>query len=222
MDNDLNQAVAGGDVTAAGVAPQPSGQGAAESVPQQQNPQAVTEEVLEQRLAEAIRRMKQSERDRAKQIDAKLEALKSRLEAGGAQLQPAQVSALREQLEADLGDDGLPAQAGTPKAPTQAVAMNEQVAYLEAQMGRVFARAGMEVTPADKEWQMIQAELDNPAGSMADTLYASLQAAQAKAARVAQNGQYAAARVASVGDVKLGDAPAKSASDYWGRAYQKK
>jgi hypothetical protein len=159
---------------------------AAQETPVQ--PAYVTKAELEQMMTETLRRVKQSDRDRAKQTDDKLNAIRTRLETGGAQLTPSQVNVLREQIE---NESEVPAQ-----APASALTpeMKEQADYVYAQLDATFEDVGAIVTPNDPEYKAIKEALDDPKGSLAKVIRIAGKAAEAKAARVASQKENAAAR----------------------------
>jgi hypothetical protein len=182
------------------------------------SPVYVTEEALEQKAAEIIRRMKQSDKDRMKQIDTKLSDIKSRLEAGGDQLTPSQVNVLREQIENEGEVQAqAPASALTPE-------MQAQADYVYGQLDETFADIGTHVTVNDPEWKGIKDALDDPKGSLAKALRAATKAAEAKAARVASQKDNAAARTVSGGGSQTqtaGTLVVTSSQDYWKNAHKK-
>jgi hypothetical protein len=151
----------------------------------------VTKEELEQIMAETLRRAKQSDKDRAKQIDEKLNAITTRLQSGGNQLTPQQVNVLREQIEEEVHVE--------PKAEAQASAVPPEVQaqtdFVYAQMDATFADVGTVVTPNDPEWTEINAVLNDPNGSLAKLIRVSARQAEAKAVRETAQKTQAAARV---------------------------
>jgi len=158
-------------------------------------PKYVTEEALEQKATEIIRRMKQSDKDRMKQIDTKLSDIKARLESGGAQLNASQVNVLREQIEQEV-DSGVQAQ-----APASALTpeMQAQADFVYSQIDAAFEDVGTSVTANDPEWKLIKDALDDPKGSLAKAIRAASKAAETKAQRLASQKNNAAARAVSAG-----------------------
>ena len=191
-------------------------QGAAQETPA--TPAYVTKQELDQIMAETLRRVKQSDRDRMKQIDEKLTTIKSRLESGGSQLTPQQVNVLREQIETEIepaAQEEAPASALTPD-------VQAQVDYVYAQLDATFADVGTKVLPSDPEYKSIKDTLDDPNGSLPKLIRIAAKAAEAKAERIASQQEGAAARVVSGGATQSsGTAAAKSANDYWKTAYKK-
>ncbi|CAK0744694.1 hypothetical protein CCP3SC15_1310005 [Gammaproteobacteria bacterium] len=182
-------------------------------------PTYVTKEELDQIMAETLRRAKQSDRDRMKQIDEKLSAIKTRMEAGGAQLTASQVDVLRDQVEQSLeptpvGQSLAPASALTPE-------MQAQVDYVYSQIDATFADVGTAVTPNDPEWKAIKEALDDPKGSLPKAIRAASKAAEAKAVRLAEQASGAAARVSSGGPQSPVTTSASSSHDLWSNAYKK-
>jgi hypothetical protein len=188
---------------------------AAQETPE--TPVYVTKEELDQLMAETLRRAKQSDRDRMKQIDEKLTTIKTRLEAGGNQLTPSQVSVLRDQIEEEA-DTATPA-----KAPASAMTpeMQAQADFVYAQIDAAFEDVGTAVTPNDPEWKQIKDVLDDPKGSLAKAIRAASKAAEIKAERLASQKDNAAARVGSGGPQTTGVTAATSANEYWKGAYKK-
>ena len=157
-------------------------------------PQYVTREVLDQTIAETLRRAKQSDRDRIKQIDDKLNTIKTRLESGGAQLTPQQVNVLREQIEEEDSVEQVAAQASAVTPEMQA-----QVDFIYDQLDETFADVGTTVTTNDPEWAAIKEALDDPKGSLAKMIRIAAKQAEAKAVRVASQQAAAPARAVSAG-----------------------
>lgn len=170
-------------------------QGEAQETPVSQT--YVTKVELDQILAETLRRAKQSDKDRMKQIDEKLNSIKTRLEAGGTQLTPQQVNALREQIEEEGGEGQVTAQASamTPE-------MKAQAEFVYAQLEATFADVGVTVTPNDPEYREIKAVLDDPNGSLAKLIRVAARQAEAKVERVASLKQGASARAVSAGGMQ--------------------
>lgn len=181
-------------------------------------PKYVTKEELAAAMAEAIRREKQSSRDRMRQVDEKLTAIKARLETGGAQLNQQQVEVLREQVEQDL-DSGVPAQtqASVPVTPE----MQAQADFVFSQIEETFKDVGTHVLPSDPEYKLIQDVLDDPHGSVAKVIRAAGKAADAKTLRVTEQKSSAAARVISSGQSTQIQSTASSAKSLWDNAYKK-
>jgi hypothetical protein len=183
-----------------------------------ETPVYVTKEELDQLMAETLRRAKQSDRDRMKQIDEKLTTIKARLEAGGDQLTPSQVNVLREQIEEEgnVTQAQAPASALTPE-------MQAQADFVFMQIDETFADMGIQVTVNDPEWKGIKDALDDPKGSLAKAIRAATKAADAKAARVASQKDNAAARTVSGGGSQTqtaGTFVATSSQDYWKNAHK--
>ncbi len=172
-------------------------QGATEQVEAQEKPASptyVTKEELDQIMAETLRRAKQSDKDRMKQIDDKLNTIKTRLESGGTQLTPQQVNVLREQIEEEGDVKQVAAQASAMTPEVQA-----QVDFIYDQLDETFADVGTTVTINDPEWAAIKAALDDPKGSLAKMIRVAAKQAEAKAARVASQQAAAPARAVSAG-----------------------
>ena len=182
-------------------------------------PKYVTQADLERRDAELIRRLKQSDRDRTKQIEAQLGDIKAYMETNGAQLNPQQEQAMRSRIETQIDGPVEEPQAAQASVPPEFAA---QVQFLSAQMDEVFTDVGMKVTPNDVEWKVIQAALDDPKGSLAKTLRVTGKAAEAKASRMAVQQGNASARVISAGqNQSSGAVNAQSAKDLWSQAYKR-
>lgn len=195
----------------------PSTTEAAQETPE--TPVYVTKQELDQMMAETLRRAKQSDRDRMKQIDTKLSDIKTRLEAGGTQLTPSQVDVLREQIEQEVesptGQAQAPASAMTPE-------MQAQADYVYSQMDETFADVGTAVTVSDPEWKEIKAALDDPKGSLPKLIRVTAKQAEAKALRIASQKEGAAARVSNGGgSLPISSVIATSSQDYWKNAHKK-
>lgn len=181
-------------------------------------PKYVTKEELDQIMAETLRRAKQSDRDRMKQIDEKLTAIKARMESDGSQLTPSQVNVLREQIEQEA--DPTPSVQSQAPASALTPEMQAQADFVFAQIDATFADVGTTVTPNDPEWKAIKAVLDDPKGSLPKAIRAAAKAAEAKAARLAEHANGAAARVSSGGPQTTGATVAASSQDYWRDAHK--
>lgn len=161
-----------------------------------ETPTYVTKEELDRREAELIRRLNQSGKDRAKQINAQLTTIKDHLTAIGSQLSPQQESVLRAKIEADLepkDEESAPASAVTPE-------MKSQADFVYAQIDATFADVGMTVLPTDPEFKAIKEVLDDPNGSLPRLIRVTGKQAEAKVARVALQKKNAAARVLGGGE----------------------
>lgn len=183
-------------------------------------PKYVTIEELDQRMAETLRRVKQSDRDRMKQIDEKLTTIKTRLESDGNQLTPQQVNVLREQIE----DEVISPAEQRVEAPASALPpeVQAQVDYFYAQLDATFADVGTTVLPSDPEWKDIKQAMDDPNGSLARVIRIAAKQAEAKQERTASLKESAAARVVSGGPTQSGEANlTESAHDAWQSVYKK-
>jgi vacuolar-type H+-ATPase subunit H len=203
-------------------------EGAAAETPVE--PKYVTEEVLEQKAAEIIRRMKQSDRDRMKQIDTKLSEIKSRMETDGAQLTPSQVNVLREQIEQEVPeiapaggfDTAGRTSAYSTTNPDMTPEMKVQADFVYAQLEATFADVGAAVTPNDPEWKEIKDVLDDPKGSLAKAIRTAGKAAEKKLERVAAQKNTASARALSGGQTQsTGEPVATNAHELWNTAFNK-
>lgn len=188
-----------------------------ESQPAQ--PAYVTKEELDQRDAELLRRLKQSDRDRAKQIDARLTEITGMLKQSGVQVNEAQAAAIRNQITDQIDGAGEPQPAGASAALPPEVQL--QVDFVYQQIDAAFQEAGTPVTPNDPEWSTVKAALDDPRGSLAKTIVAAHNAAATKKARVTSLQGSAPARVGGGGTPPTGQVPATSVSQAWEQAYKK-
>ena len=149
---------------------------------------------------------------------AALEVNKSVLKLTDEQVQAAQDQIIREeQVNAYAPKE---AQANGPQASPNEI-VNRQVEFVYSQIGATFEEVGTAVTPNDAEWKTIESALNDPKGSLARTLRATNQAAEAKAARVAAQQKKAPARVTSTGGEQGPDTgydPNKPASFYLEKA----
>ena len=184
-------------------------------------PKYVTKEELDQIMAETLRRAKQSDRDRMKQIDEKLTNIKTRLESGGTQLTQQQVNVLREQIEEEV----IPTSPAEQKeAPASAIPpeLQAQVDYVYAQIDATFADVGTTVLPSDPEWKAIKDVMDDPKGSLPKLIRIAAKQAEAKQERTASLKESAAARVVSGGPTQSGEVNhTESAHDAWQTVYKK-
>lgn len=185
-------------------------------------PKYVTKEELDQIMAETLRRAKQSDRDRMKQIDEKLTTIKTRLESGGTQLTQQQVNVLREQIEEEV----IPTSPAEQKVDAPASALppevQAQVDYIHAQLDATFADVGVTVLPSDPEWKAIKEVMDDPNGSLSKLIRIAAKQAEAKQERTASLKEGAAARVISGGPTQSGEGNlTESAHDAWQSVYKK-
>lgn len=82
--------------------------------------------------------------------------------------------------------------------PTDEI-IRQQAEFVYGQINATFKDVGTEVTPNDAEFKMIEAALNDPQGSIAKTIRATVKAAEAKAARLEAQRKNAAARVVGGG-----------------------
>lgn len=158
-------------------------------------PQYVTKEEFDRLMADNLRRMKQSDKDRAANVDKKLNDILSRFEKGNAQLSQQQVDVLRQQIE----DETEPQTQGAPPASSVTPEMQANSDYISGELAHLWEETGVSVTPNDPEFTQIKAVLDNPQGNMAKLMYAAGKAAETKAARIERLKENADARVIAGG-----------------------
>ena len=79
-----------------------------------------------------------------------------------------------------------PAAQGLTSDELQEMDLHGAVNELYLQIGSVFQENRVNVEPTDPEWRIIQAELEDPFGSLTRTLIAAGEAAQAKKKRLQQ------------------------------------
>ena len=185
---------------------------------QQVEPQYVTKEDMEGFAADILRRAKQSDRDRGKAIDGKLNEIKSLLEKAGTQVSVEQERAIRNQIIDQIDGDEEP-------QPTGQSAVPSQPAPVEQFLAGVFAEAGATVTPNDPEWKDIQAVIDrtwNDPQGLPKVLVAATKAANAKSTRTTAMQETAAARVGGGGSTTPGNVPATTGRDMLSQAYSQK
>ena len=163
---------------------------------QQEEPQYVTRKDLDGFATEILRRAKQSDRDRNKQINDELDKIKNVLEKAGTPVSPAQEAALRNTITDQLDAEEEP-------QPTGQSAARPEIDPVDKFLGGIFAETGEEVTPNDPEWQDLKKVLDdnfnNPNG-LAKVTMAATKAATAKKERKASMQDTATARVGGGGD----------------------
>jgi len=128
---------------------------------------------------------------------AALEENKSVLKLSDEQVQQAQREIIsEEQMNAYV--PSKPQINGQTQAPSEETMDPGQ--YVSQQIDMAFqAAGGVEVTPSDKEWAMIEAQLNDPQGSLVKTQVAAIDASRAKAARLKAQQQKAPARVTGTG-----------------------
>jgi hypothetical protein len=112
-----------------------------------------------------------------------------------------------------------------PTSATPAPDVDQAIQYLNAEIGNVFAQVGTNVTPADPEFQKLQATVDaawNDPQGLTKILLAAQNAASTKAQRVAALQETAAARVVGGGGQSITPGnSADSAHNLWENAYKK-
>lgn len=199
--------------------------GAAQEQAQEQAPQVVTMEalsqLLEERDAKIVARVKQSDRDRSKRIEGEIAGLRDLLSKTGVQLAPEQELKMREEIGARIDQV-----ADEPQAPAGQASPEQGADQLIAQfVGDIFTEAGTVVTKADPEWKELQDVIDatfnDPKGHIKVTK-AAFAAAEKKAQRMNSNSESAAARVVGTGGSNVTGTPADApASDLWKQAYKK-
>jgi hypothetical protein len=108
---------------------------------------------------------------------------------------------------------------------SQAQADIDPVQYMNAQIGKTFAKAGQSVTRSDPEFQALQDTINkawtDPDG-LTTIILAAHEAATAKAARLQRTTQTAAGRIIGGGQPSSGQAPATgNPIDLWTEGYRK-
>lgn len=175
---------------------------------QAQQPQYVTKEELDQIMAETVRRVKQSDRDRGKRIEDELGKIKTLLTNAGTQVTPDVEASIRNQITDQIDGEEEPQPQGQSAVPQQSAPTP-----VDQFLAQVFTKAGTTVNPNDPEWKDIQKSLDdnwnNPNG-LTDVLLTAHAAAQAKKTRTAAMQETAAARVGGGGSQPSGNVPATS------------
>jgi hypothetical protein len=135
---------------------------------------------------------------------AALEANKGILKLTEDQVQTAKREIINEEQMAAFTPQE--SQASTPgQAPSNDSADFGQFVY--DQIDKTFELIGTPVTTQDKEWAMIQKELDDPMGSIAKTQLAAIDASRAKATRLAEQKAKAPARVINTGSGSTNQQP---------------
>jgi len=162
---------------------------------QQTEPKYVTQEDLEGFATDILRRAKQSDRDRNKQINDELTKIKGVLEKSGAPLSEEKEAALRNTITDQIDAEDEPQPRGQSAAPPQADPVG-------AFLGGIFAEAGETVTENDPEWKALKKVMDdnfnNPNG-LPKILVAATNAANAKKERKTSLQETATARVGGGG-----------------------
>lgn len=176
---------------------------------QPEEPKYVTPESLKVFGDTLVKRITQSSRDREKAIKKEVGELRASLQAAGITPTAEQEAKLRETVEQKYEEPEEPEETHvTPVAAEQADK------FLAKQLSIVFGKAGATVTKDDPEFAGLQKAIDdnftNPDG-LPDIILAAHQAATAKAARLQNQSQTAAARVVGRGGSGGSDFEAKTA-----------
>lgn len=194
---------------------------------QQKESKPLTAEDMRKIAIEEAKRISQSQvakwenrmNQRITERFAALEDNKSVLKLSDEQVQQAQREIISEE-QMNAYAPSKPEITGQTQAPSEEAMDPGQ--YISQQIGMAFqAAGGVEVTPSDKEWAMIEQQLNDPQGSLVKTQVAAIDASRAKAARLKAQQQKAPARVTGTGGEAAGNAPAKSSEDYWKNAHKK-
>ena len=178
-------------------------------------PTYVTKEELEKAVAETLRREKQSNKDLMSRIDGKLNDIKSKLEAGGAQLTPQQVTVLRSELE--QSEEQQEQVTAAPETP--AALQEEPNDPVVAEIMDIFKAEGVSIEPSDPEFTPLDAILKDPNGNMHLLRKELFKQIEAKKLRVATNTEQAGARVIDT-QQPSGEATVSNARGYWNRAHE--
>lgn len=158
---------------------------------EQEQPQYVTRAELERMQAELIRRVQQSSRDRSQRIEQQIAQLKQAFETKGAPMSPQQEQVLRQTVEQNMDA----AEGNVTPSPD----VTADIQYIYDEINSTMQESGGLVKPTDPEWKIVQEQLDNPRGSMRQTIAAAVRAAQAKEARLQKIKEKAPARTMSQG-----------------------
>lgn len=182
----------------------------------QDKAEAVTKADLEKFADEIAKRITQSNRDRNKAVDAELKSIRVRLEGAGLQISKEQETALRENIEQDMTQRG---EAG-PEPSGPSIDPSEQFVY--DSIKRVYASVGAVVKPTDPEHKIVEKALNDPNGSLADTILAAQQAATLLSNRLKTEQEQAYNRILGGGTNTLRQGqPDASARSLWSEAYKK-
>jgi hypothetical protein len=82
------------------------------------------------------------------------------------------------------GSQTQPEQEQGPATDMLPPEIREQVGNVYYQIGETFQQVGVDVTPDDPEWKLIQAEIEDESGSLSRTLLAAEEAASKKKQRL--------------------------------------
>jgi hypothetical protein len=190
---------------------------------QQEEPKYVTLESLEKFGDTLVKRMSQSSRDREKAIKTEVGSLRKSLEAAGITPTAEQEAKLRATVEAKLDEE--PAEPEHAPASAAPIVPEQADQFLTKQISVVFGKVGTTVTKADPEFAKLQKAIDdgyNDPNGLTNILLTAHEVATAKAARLQNQSQTAAARVVGGGHQSGGQVQqAGNAHDAWEQAYKK-
>ena len=202
MTDAFSQAPAQPIIGQAEVAETTPDEGSAQEQPQTERP--LTAEDYRQIAREEALRVAQSQMAKGEnRINQRIAERFAALETntGVLKLTEAQVAqAKREIVAEEQVKDFEPSPQASGKSQVTPPENVDAGQFVSQQIDVAFDSAGgTKVTPQDKEWATIQAQLDNPKGSLFLTQLSAVEASRAKAARLAAQQQRAPARVISTG-----------------------
>jgi hypothetical protein len=225
-DNETPEVAGGEQINPESQTPTPGEQEAPAATPTQETtPEQPKElftaeqlEFLAQREANLKREVKKSNKTRADQIQKEVNAIKTTMEKRGAPLTEQQVAVISEQVEESLDQMDEQPSSQTPIPQAQDLHPLASIAF------PVFEEEGIAIEEGDPEYEKIKPFLKDPKPSQgkvvkfSNELYKQI---EAKKQRIASQKDKAAVRSPGGGGPQpSGDAPAKSASELWAKAYK--
>lgn len=185
---------------------------------QEQAPKVVTEEALVRILDERDRRLKQGNKDRAKEIDKRFEDMRTEFANRGTPLTKEQEATVRATVETQY--DQAQEQGSTqPQANADDLHPLAQLAF------PIMDEEGVTVEEGDPEFETLKPYLDKPqltAPDVAKFTRELYKAIDAKRERTTSSKEKAAARANGATGSQSGQRQIKSARDAWQEAYKPK
>lgn len=186
---------------------------ATEAQPEQGAP--VTRQELAAAIEDGFRRAQQSAKSRTQKIEQQVQGLTDYIKKLNVEVTPDIAERLREQATAQV--DQVDQQAQTEASPEGVPSSGNPVYDWTVAF---YKTEGIEIKPADPEFQAIKAALGDPNGNMLKYQRVVMKAIDQKRERTASASETAAARVLGSGGGTSGQAPAKSAHSMWERAHK--
>jgi hypothetical protein len=186
-------------------APEPTpAQPAASPEQPAEQPQYVTKKDLDQFATEIVSRVKQSDRDRTRNVETQLKGITEMLTKANVAITPEMQAALRGEIESRV--DGETQATPEQPGPQQPQGLGPGHPVFDATM-EIYETEKLDVKATDPEFRNIQTALDDPNGSMVKYIMAVQKAVSEKRERLELQKDTADARTLGGGEARPSSKP---------------